>query len=234
MPDNDGCPEEYDSSHEYEASDKVSVPVNADESVVYQCSSDVHLSRYCNQYEPGNEYKLGWTLVAHCDGTISPTASPNFVKLTEVGDGCPKEYDVNTEYETGDKVTVPVSDDPSRSVVYSCKAWPNGAYCNAGINFSPESVNVNMGWKLEGYCDGTIAPTTSPTDYKDPRCKWWNGTKAITINEWSAGAATNYIAGTRVRRERQIYKVSLSRLSCTLSPFTVQMQTDIHFLNHPH
>lgn len=206
--DNNGCPSEYTSGGEYEANDKVAVPVNAEYSVVYKCSGDVHQSRYCNQYEPGNDYKLGWSLVGYCEGTIAPTSSPVFDRLNLINPGgCPKEYDVATTYEEGDQVSVIVSDSPDRAIVYACKGWPNGAYCNAGPNFSPDSDNVNMGWTLKGYCDGTIAPTISPSVYGPaPKCRWYNGTQAIIINVWDENDVSDYGPGVRVRKHTRIYK----------------------------
>ena len=205
LPDHNGCPNAYSDTTEYEASDKVAVTITDTHSVVYQCSSDVHQSKYCSQFEPGNDFNLGWTLIGYCEGTIAPTASPVFTSLTEVGDGCPKEYSIVTNYEAGDQVSVFVS--PGQAVIYECKAWPNGAYCNAGENYSPTSDNVNMGWTLKGYCDGTIAPTMAPVVYTPAvKCRWYNGTQAVTISNWAEASLSTYIAGTRVRKEDRIYK----------------------------
>jgi hypothetical protein len=85
LTDHNGCPNAYDASTAYEASDKVAIESTTTHSVVYQCSGDVHQSRYCAQYEPGNDYKLGWKSIGYCDGTISPTLSPDFASL-ERGD----------------------------------------------------------------------------------------------------------------------------------------------------
>mmetsp|Transcript_20788 Transcript_20788/g.44973 ORF Transcript_20788/g.44973 Transcript_20788/m.44973 type:complete len:597 (-) Transcript_20788:139-1929(-) len=205
--DQDGCPEAFDEDAKYEASDKVSTPVTADTSLVWQCSSDVHQARYCNQQVPGNEYKLGWNLLGHCEGTIAPTASPDFVALTEVGNGCPDVYDKTTDYESGDLVSVALSDDASgnRGVVYQCKSWPEGAYCNAGVNFAPGTDNSAMGWSLKGSCDGTTAPTASPVVFA-AECDWMNGTVAVPINTWSKADLASYKSGTRVRKGGDVYK----------------------------
>jgi hypothetical protein len=206
LADNNGCPNAYDSTADYEANDKVSVVITADHSVVYQCSGDVHQARYCSQYEPGNDYNLGWTLVGYCDGTIAPTSSPNFSSLTEIGDGCPNAYNVATTYEEGDQVSVFVAGSDS-AVVYECKAWPNSGYCNAGPNYAPDSDNASMGWTLKGYCDGTIAPTSAPIVYAPAaKCRWYNGTQAVTINVWDSADLSSYTFGTRVRKETSIYK----------------------------
>ncbi|KAL7515088.1 hypothetical protein ACHAXN_013046 [Cyclotella atomus] len=205
LADHHGCPNAYSDSVDYEASDKVAVAITDTHSVVYQCSSDVHQSRYCSQYEPGNDYKLGWKLIGYCDGTIVPTASPAFASLTEVGDGCPKSYNSASTYEAGDQVAVFIAS--GQAVIYECKTWPNGAYCNAGPNFSPESDNASMGWTLKGYCDGTISPTAAPIVYAPAaKCRWYNGTQPITISPWAEASLSTYVAGTRVRKDERIYK----------------------------
>jgi hypothetical protein len=207
LADHNGCPNAFDAAATYEASDKVAVAVDDTYSVVYQCSSDVHQSRYCSQYEPGNDYKLGWSLIGYCEGTIAPTTAPAFSSLAEIGDGCPKPYSISTTYEAGDQVAVFVSLSTNQAVIYECKAWPNGAYCNAGENFAPDSDNANMGWTLKGYCDGTIAPTASPVVYAPAaKCRWYNGTQPVTINNWASASLSTYVAGTRVRKEDRIYK----------------------------
>eukprot|EP00956_Cyclotella_meneghiniana_P039718 scaffold177845_cov26-Cyclotella_meneghiniana.AAC.1 len=94
---------------------------------------------------------------------MAPTASPNFSSLAEVGDGCPKVYEKNKTYEAGDQVSVIVND--GASVVYECKSWPNGAYCNSGPNFAPGTDNGNLGWTKKGFCDGTVSPTKAPIVY---------------------------------------------------------------------
>ena len=209
LSDHSGCPSEYVSGgSNYEAGDKVSVPLTSTHSIVYQCSTDVHEAQWCNQYEPGNEHKLGWKVIAYCDGTIAPTASPAFTSLSQVGSGCPDDYNSATTYEAGDVVSLVVSGSPNdRVVVYECKSWPSGAYCNAGPDYAPDSANVNYGWTLKGYCDGTIAPTTSPTVYAPAaKCRYYSGNQAIQINHWATGDLSTYVAGTRVRIENRIYK----------------------------
>eukprot|EP00804_Cyclotella_cryptica_P027202 CCRYP_017186-RA/>CCRYP_017186-RA protein AED:0.06 eAED:0.06 QI:222/0.5/0.33/1/0.5/0.33/3/309/676 len=206
LTDNNGCPKVYSATATYEANDKVSTDLDGTNSLVWKCSSDIHLSRYCSQYEPGNPAKLGWSLVGHCDGTIAPSKAPTFSKLTDITGGCPRVYSKTTKYEEGDLVSVVVSADPARAVVYECKGWPQGAYCNAGENFSPESANAAMGWTLKGSCTGTMTPTASPIAYPDPKCRWYNGTQPVIIRNWSAGSLSTYTAGTRVRKHDRIYK----------------------------
>ena len=81
-----------------------------------------------------------------------------------------------------------------------------GAYCNAGPKFSPESENADMGWTLKGYCDGTLAPTTSPIVYPTQKCRYYVGTQAHIINAWSESDLDSYVAGTRVRVNDKIFK----------------------------
>lgn len=65
LPDHEGCPGPHDSNTEYSANDKVSTEVNGAFSLVWKCESSVHLARFCNQFEPGNESGLGWTVIGH-------------------------------------------------------------------------------------------------------------------------------------------------------------------------
>jgi predicted nucleotidyltransferase len=70
-------------------------------------------------------------MIGYCDGTMTPSSSPNFSSLEKVADGCPKAYNAATIYDEGDAVSVFVSSTPDRVVVYTCKAWPNKAFYNA-------------------------------------------------------------------------------------------------------
>jgi hypothetical protein len=71
----------------------------------------------------------------------------------------------------------------------------------------PKSDNASMGWTLKGYCDGTISPTAAPIVYAPPaKCRWYNGTQAVTISPWAEGSLSTYVAGTRVRKDERIYK----------------------------
>eukprot|EP00956_Cyclotella_meneghiniana_P034465 scaffold105207_cov85-Cyclotella_meneghiniana.AAC.1 len=193
LTDHNGCPVEFDASATYEAGDKVEL-----NGLVYQCRTWPN-SGWCSQtgYEPdGPNYKDAWTILGYCEGTMAPTKSPSFSSLAEVGDGCPKEYVSTTVYEQGDQVSVSVND--VQSVVYECKSWPNGAYCNSGDNFAPGTVNGNLGWTKKGFCDGTLSPTKAPIKYEPvQKCRWYNGTQAITIEPWSDAKRSTYVAGTR-------------------------------------
>jgi len=206
LPDLNGCPEEYSSDTSYEANDKVTVKLNDVNSVVFQCSEDIHRSRFCNQFTPNDGYNLGWTRIGMCltGSTIAPTTAPNFSQLTEVGDGCSNVYDTGATYEAGDEVSILSNSD--ERLVFVCKEWPYEAYCNAGERFSPASVNHEMGWDLKGYCQGTLSPTTSPIAYPDGTCRWYNGTTPVIIDHWSESDVSTYVAGTRVRIGDEIFK----------------------------
>ena len=113
-----------------------------------------------------------------------------------------------------------VSVNDAKSVVYECKSWPNGAYCNSGDNFAPGTDSGNLGWTKKGFCDGTLSPTKAPIVYApDEKCRWYNGTKAITIEPWSDAKRSTYVAGTRVRKGTNVYK-------CKSWPYFLWCQTN--------
>eukprot|EP00956_Cyclotella_meneghiniana_P011905 scaffold16748_cov50-Cyclotella_meneghiniana.AAC.2 len=216
LADHNGCPVEFDASATYEAGDKVELY-----GLVYECRSWPNAG-WCSQdgYEPdGPNYKDAWTVLGYCKGTMAPTTSPNFSSLAEIGDGCPKEYASSNEvYEAGDQVSVHVNS--GASVVYECKSWPNGIYCNSGDNFAPATNSGNLGWTKKGFCDGTLSPTNAPIAYApDEKCRWYNGTKAITIQPWSDAKRSTYVVGTRVRKGTHIYK-------CKSWPYFLWCQTN--------
>jgi hypothetical protein len=64
-----GCPDVYAATGSYEAGHKVTMEVNADTMLVYECAAYPN-DGYCNQYEPGHWSKLGWTLKGYCDGRL--------------------------------------------------------------------------------------------------------------------------------------------------------------------
>eukprot|EP00956_Cyclotella_meneghiniana_P035057 scaffold110845_cov23-Cyclotella_meneghiniana.AAC.1 len=213
---NGGCPNEFDSSATYESGDVVEL-----DGLVYQCRSWPN-SGWCSQagYEPdGEHYHDAWTHLGYCEGTIAPTTSPSFnsLALVAVGGGCPKEYISSNLYETGDQVSVPINNEAS--VVYECKSWPNGSYCNSGLDFAPGTESGNLGWTKKGYCDATLSPTKTPVAYAPvEKCRWYNGTQPVIIKQWSDADRSTYVAGTRVRKESTIYK-------CKGWPFFLWCQT---------
>mmetsp|Transcript_33191 Transcript_33191/g.75125 ORF Transcript_33191/g.75125 Transcript_33191/m.75125 type:complete len:591 (+) Transcript_33191:109-1881(+) len=160
-----GCPDPWEAGvNKYEENDRVSK-----NGLVFQCAA-FPFSGFCGQtgYEPmnddGTEYwKDAWTVVGHCEGTISPTATPSFDPNNHVG-GCPDEWvgGTNTAYEEGDMVSITVSTTPLQKIAYTCKAWPWSGFCGL---YAPNSglQEDQQGWTMNGGCSGTIAPTTAPT-----------------------------------------------------------------------
>merc|ERR1712076_31266 len=66
---------------------------------------------------------------------------------------------------------------------------------------------MGLGWTKKGLCDGTISPTKAPIAYVPvAKCRWYNGTQAITIEPWDDAKRSTYVAGTRVRKDTTIYK----------------------------
>eukprot|EP00984_Skeletonema_dohrnii_P009540 scaffold3652_cov83-Skeletonema_dohrnii-CCMP3373.AAC.1 len=97
-----GCPGQHDSSITYESGDTVE-----DNQVVFTCSG---AGAFCKLYAPDLK-GVGlnsWTPTNSCDGTATPTGSPEFSSPQE---GCPEEFDSGTTYEPYDKVTVTRADD---------------------------------------------------------------------------------------------------------------------------
>jgi hypothetical protein len=134
-----GCAPDYSDSATYEAGDKVSVEGNGVQKIVYECKAFPD-DGYCSSYEPGHWSKLGWKLVGYCEGTISPTASPVFISLTD-HNGCPNAYDASTAYEASDKVAVEITG--SHSVVYQCSSDVHQSkYCG---QYEPGN-DYKLGW----------------------------------------------------------------------------------------
>ena len=208
LTDHQGCPEQYSSGNIYEANSRISV-LAADGSnfLVYQCSSDVHESRFCNQFTPDHWSQLGWIKVGFCDGsTIAPTSSPNFNYLTEIEGGCPDQFSTAIVYRAGDLVSVFSDTNFDQALVYVCRNYPNSAYCRVPLEvFAPYSENGDMGWNLVGYCDGTSSPTTSPVSYPDAKCRYYDGTAPVIIKEWSLSDLSTYTGGTKVRVNEAIF-----------------------------
>ncbi len=100
----------------------------------------------------------------------------------------------------------------SNKVVYQCREFPYSGYCNQK-GFAPGEQYDNMAWTLVGPCDGTVAPTSSPTGYTGT-CTY---TKVVAttptptpVAPWSAG--TMYEAGDEVR-------ISAKKFKCKPWPF---------------
>lgn len=154
-----GCPDAYEAAAEYDEGDKVSK-----DSLVYQCKR-WPLSNHCSQagYEPGVdtggvEYWMdAWDITGYCSGTVSPTSSPNFVSLPNMG-GCSEERESRAAaepYMEGDRVSL-------NGLVFECKAWPFSGHCSqAGYEPLVDPAWADA-WRVVGFCSGTIGPTASP------------------------------------------------------------------------
>ncbi|KAL3783281.1 hypothetical protein ACHAWO_005073 [Cyclotella atomus] len=193
-----GCPEEYAvDGVKYAEGDEVAI-----DGIVWQCR-EWPKSVWCNMkgYEPDGLYsKEAWILLGHCDGTIAPTSSPAFHLLEDYG-GCPPAYEEGRGYEGGDEVSIPVRD--AVSIVYQCS---NDAHQSRWCShFGPDN-EYHLGWVLEGYCDGTISPTSSPVEYPDLKCRYYNSTRSIIIHQWNEKDLSTYTAGSRVRIREDIFK----------------------------
>lgn len=145
----EGCPPEFDESAEYEAGDRVSR-----NGIVYTCTDDTHLSRFCalTGFEPGRDnsfWRLAWDDSGHCSGTIEPTSSPNVESTSFVGP-CPIEYSSDIEHEPGDKVSLAVSTDPQIKIMYECKPWPESMFCE---QFAPNHVLGGSLGEQNGNCE---------------------------------------------------------------------------------
>lgn len=112
-----GCPPEFDKSVAYKAGDAVSR-----DGLLYKCKDDIHLSRNCKVpgYEPGNNkndyWKGAWDFTGYCSGTITPTGSPAYVVLKDMG-GCPDAWSPKgpgDAYNEGERVS-------KNGLVFACK-----------------------------------------------------------------------------------------------------------------
>lgn len=106
-------------------------------------------------------WRTAWDIVGHCSGTITPTSSPSFVTLENLG-GCPDSWMVTSAgdaYEENDIVE-------ARGLVFSCRAWPFSGFCGqAGYEPLVDSGTPDAwkdAWELVGFCSGSIGPTSSP------------------------------------------------------------------------
>jgi hypothetical protein len=159
-----GCPEEYaPSPMTYEDASLVSL-----NGVVYQCKPHPDTG-FCNIHSPDSEYGyLGWNTLGSCTGTLapsdSPTSSPTSNPTTSPTHpiwekvGCPEAFDdsLATTYSEAQVVE-------NNGVVYECKPWPQTARCNQN-GWQPGTGDFwEEAWVVLGSCEGTIAPTGSPT-----------------------------------------------------------------------
>ncbi|KAL7528614.1 hypothetical protein ACHAXR_002535, partial [Thalassiosira sp. AJA248-18] len=124
---------------------------------VYECKEG-DVGKHCSQagYEPGegSAWEVAWSVLGHCDGTITPTSSPSFVTLTDMG-GCPNEFSSDENYEEGDKVS-------KSNLVYECKEGDVGKHCPQAGYEPGQGSAWEVAWSVLGHCDGTSVPTSSP------------------------------------------------------------------------
>lgn len=147
-----GCPKAYEAAVVYEPGDVVSVgeeeppvaaptlppvaaptlPPVAERTLtavsytsVYECKAEPY-NQFCGMvgFEPGEgqAWKEGWVEVGSCSGTLTPTTSPNYDVLEDMG-GCPSEFDGSDKYEAGDQVS-------QDGLVYACREWPYSEHCS--------------------------------------------------------------------------------------------------------
>jgi len=183
-----GCPRAYEAGAKYDAGDAVSV-----DNRVYQCAAKP-TNLFCGQtgYTPGKDqyWSVSWTMVGSCFGTLTPTGSPNFSALVDLG-GCPEEWEAKSAgeaYEKDDTVS-------SHGFVFSCKMWPYSTHCSQH-GYQPMEDSASPGawktaWELIGYCKGSISPTSSPTF--DPA-----NSVGGCPDEWSGGSNVKYEEGDMV------------------------------------
>ena len=112
----------------------ITVSTNPLRQFAYTCKS-WPLSGHCGQHAPNSglpDDHQGWTLSGSCSGTIAPTTSPNFDSNNVITGGCPEDYDENnlSGIEAGDLVSLIVSANPERRIVYKCKSGAVSAFCN--------------------------------------------------------------------------------------------------------
>ena len=197
LPDEGGCPDEYEAGEDYVSGDRVSR-----DGLVYECVTGAN-GLHCPQagYEPGEgtAFADAWTVVGTCEGTIGPTSSPSFDALELVG-GCPDEWEVKAEgYEEGDIVSA--LGDGENKLVFECGGYPQTGHCGqAGYEPGIEDIQgVPAPWKgvwtVVGYCSGSIGPTSSPTfDELEDIGSGCPG-------EWEGGTNTAYEEGDMVSVE---------------------------------
>ena len=140
-----GCPKPWVADMDYAPGDLVQL-----EGMVYKCL-DAGFSSFCGQsgFKPSNGdsmfWEHVWVLLGSCDGTISPSTSPNFALLGDAG-GCPDEHQSGIDYGSGDKVSV-------GNIVYACKGWPYSQRCSM-VGYEPDGPNAAEAWMVIGHCDG--------------------------------------------------------------------------------
>jgi len=200
LPNQGGCPVAYAKEVPYVAGDLVSKS-----GMVFKCNG-YPLSLFCAQsgYEPlikdyGDAYKLAWTTLGPCSGTIAPVTASPLTALQKKTAGCPATYISGTTYRAGDVVAKTTS---NTAVVkkYECKAWPNSLYCNSAT-YAPGGQFGYMAWIDLGQCSGTFSPTVTLW------CNYWKNNKLYPSKVWSA--STTYAVGDEVIVLDQAFKCKI-------------------------
>jgi len=145
-------------------------------------------------------WKVAWDLSGYCDGSISPTSSPNFDAAASMG-ACPDEWSAgsNIKYEEGDIVSVTVSMVPLRKVAFRCKFWPYSGFCG---QYSPTNEpGGSLGWSLAGSCDGSIGPTASPSFNKLAVTTGCPAEYSLSSTVYEAGDLVAYTVSTTPERK---------------------------------
>jgi len=170
-----GCPDEFEEGTDYEEGDKMSIISDGEDyGKIYKCKGWPYTDHCKTEaFSPLNTAKacsgevcwpVAWTYEGGCTGTITPTAAPQFIALSQwVKEGCPPEYvPNNSAYKPEDYVSVPKNDDNTYGVVWQCKNAMTAPWCqNEG--YAPGTAHGGQAWEKVGYCAGTISPTDAPT-----------------------------------------------------------------------
>ncbi len=162
LPNRGGCPVEYAAGVQYREGDLVSKS-----GMVFRCN-DHPVSLFCSQlgYEPlstghGDAYKIAWSTVGPCSGTVAPSTAPGPLP------GCPELFAPSGAYLAGSRVSRAAAADPAVVRMYECKGWPFTPYCTQ-VGFEPGSGDGYMAWRDLGQCSGTTAPPP-PTPCNHPK-----------------------------------------------------------------
>jgi len=206
------CPDEWEAgdNSKYEENDMVAITVSESplRKVAYKCKAWPY-SGYCGQFSPvvfgGSQ---GWSLVGGCDGSMAPTQSPSFDRLSEQTGGCPQDWSLSTDYEAGDMVALTVSTTPERKIVYKCRDWPKSGYCGQGDAYKPGTQYGYMAWDQAGYCDGTKAPTASPVAYTGDcqysRCRMVDSTVVCTPGSTGCSCSAGQTASSSCTKDVEV------------------------------
>lgn len=95
-------------------------------------------------YKPGDSlyWNVPWTRLGSCSGTISPSSSPVYMDMADVG-GCPEEFSETNKYIEGDRVSL-------NGIVLKCKEWPYSVYCNSE-GYEPLGQKSDTAWVAVGH-----------------------------------------------------------------------------------